>query len=97
MSATPKPHKAMVVFGMLAAAAALVEMFSSSEPATWLTSAAMLCFSWSMVFVPPPHVNPTLKDIYQASRRGWRMSISERLVTILGLLLFVAGMYLRYR
>lgn len=96
MSETPKPGKATVVFAIMGAGAALATLIFSSKPSTWLTSTAMLCFSWVMIFVPPPGANPTLTDIYRSSRSGWRMPPSGRLVAVLGLVLFAVGTYLQF-
>lgn len=96
MDEAPKPGKVTVLFAIVGAGAALANLIFSSKPSTCLTSAAMLCFSWVMIFVPPPSANSTLKDIYRSSRRGWRMSPSGKLMAILGLVLFAVGTYLQF-
>lgn len=64
-------------------------------PAEYLVSCAIFLFAWNLAFIPSPSLNVSMKDVYDAGLQGWRTPLVGKLVSLLAIVLMVAGISLQ--
>jgi hypothetical protein len=84
-------------FALLMAIFAVILAAVFRSPSESLISSAVLLLAWNLAFIPSPPIGASIKDVHTAGLRGWRTPTTAKLVSLLALILFVAGIGLQIR
>lgn len=89
------PGRGRRVMATIIAIVGTCSLFSHRESSR-VIAAAMLLTAWEMAFLSSLPLNLTVAEIYQRTRRGWRMSLASRVITVATLVLLGFGTYLQF-
>jgi hypothetical protein len=97
MNAVCRTNKLRIVGVAFVIIAIVLAYINARHPYEYIGAAGALCLLWVTVFDRQPRNSNTIGDVYRSHLAGWRMSMSGKVMTLLGLLLLAVSFYMKTR